>query len=817
MFRSLQSIIIAILGIALTILLFLPTAIVLPRANQAIDSFYTELLNNNMTTIRSLIRADLKAGDLNAVRRTVSEFHASKELDFIIVFTDGGLVLAASEIAWEGKNISGISEIVLTKAEYTNRALQAPKNKARMGSEVIDSLMSATTEKFDAGTAAYPNSYILARQNLSRIKAKINEVTRDTLLVQLLLTLVLLATAVYLIQKRLKTSIFGIVGTMQKVSAGDYSARSRLDQDDEIGSVGKFLDNMLSAIERDRKGLIVQKGKSQALLDVALDAVVISDHRGSIIELNQHTLDMFGFAREELVGKNVRTLMTGMDSKNHDRFINAYKSTGDAKVMGSGRETSARRRNGTTFPIYISLSKAVVDGEMIFVASMRDISGQVQANEEIHELAFTDKLTKLPNLTAFHNYIDSKINTLDDEARTVFALLEVDQFGDLNSTFGFSGGDKILTTVAERMQEHATSCDMIARVGADIFALCWTTTNAVIDPKHMVKSLLDYISVPIVVDTIPVRLSFNAGVLIVPEHTDDARYIMPFLSQALKQARKTQGQTIELFSHGLTSSTKNQTLLAQELKEALMNQELTIYLQPKVDLRTGLITGTESLLRWHRADGKFISPADFIPVAESSDLILDISRLVMRETFAFNKRWHEAGLPPIKTSLNISPPHLTSQFFHEHMMEDINAAGIEASTVECEVTETATMENREVACEALEKLREEGISISLDDFGTGHASLQYLTDLPVDTLKIDQSFVSNFAEDEHRQSIVRMIANLGDSLGMELVAEGIEQDSDAATLLDMGIIQGQGYHYARPMPVKEMFAINWKVALPIKK
>jgi|GEM_PF-1440115 len=817
MFRSLQSIIIAILGIALTILLFLPTAIVLPRANQAIDGFYTEHLNNDITTLRSLIRSDLKSGDLNNMRRTLSEFHASKEMDFVVVFTDGGLVLAASEIAWEGKNISAINEIVLTKAEYNNQVLQIPRNRAQMGSDVIDSLMSATTLSFDTGNAAYPNSYILARKDLSHIKGQINDVTLETLWLQLLLTLLLLATAIYFIQKRLKASILGIVNTMQKVSAGDFSARARLNQDDEIGSVGKFLDNMLSSIERDRKGLIVQKGKSQALLDVSLDGVVISDRRGIIIELNQHTLDMFGFSRDELIGKNVRALMSGSDSKNHDNYINAYKSSGVEKVMGSGRETLARKRNGKNFPIYLSLSKAVVDGDMIFIASLRDISSQVRANEEIHQLAFKDKLTNLPNLTAFHNYIDSKINTLDDEARTVFALLEVDQFGDLNSTFGFSGGDKILTTVSERMQEHATSCDIVARVGADIFALCWTTTNAVIDPKHMVKSLLDYISVPIVVDTIPVRLSFNAGVLIVPEHTDDARYIMPFLSQALKQARKTQGQRIELFSHGLTSSTKDQTLLAQELKEALMNQELTIYIQPKVDLRTGLITGTESLLRWHRADGRFISPADFIPVAESSDLILDISRLVMRETFAFNKRWHEAGLPPIKTSLNISPPHLLSQFFHEHMMEDINSAGIDPNTVECEVTETATMENREVACEALEKLRAEGIFVSLDDFGTGHASLQYLTDLPVDTLKIDQSFVSNFADDEHRQSIVRMIANLGESLGMELVAEGIEQDSDATTLLDMGIIEGQGYYYARPMPVKDMFAIDWKAPLPVKE
>ena len=539
------------------------------------------------------------------------------------------------------------------------------------------------------------------------------------------------------------------------------------------------------------------------------DAIIVANYDGEILDVNHKAIELFEYTRQELLKMNIRLLIPNPNLvKSDDTLLNQILSD-SPKELGTSHEYFARTAKGKDIPILLTVKRSTFDGKKIFSANMRDIRKQVVDNQEIHDLAFRDKLTNLPNLTAFYNYIEKALVAIEKDERLVFALVEIEQFGDLNNTFGFSVGDQILNTVSKRLQNYYASADFVARVGSDTFAMIWSTNNQMIDARYIVKGLVDYASVPIVVESIQLQLTFNAGVLVAPDHTVDPLYVMPFLSQALKKARTTKGGNIEVFNRALTKSAKNSTMMIQELKEALINDNLIIHVQPKVDMNTRLIIGTESLLRWKRADKTFISPAEFIPLAEKSDLIFDISRLVVRKTLEFNRDWHDRGLPPIMTSLNISPPQLISEFFVEHMIEDITAAGIDPKTFECEITETATMENRDQACTALQRLREYGITITIDDFGTGHASLQYISELPVDILKIDKSFISNFHFDLRRRSMVSMIAKLGETLGLNVIAEGVEHKNDEKALLELGINHGQGFFYSKAMSVDEMLSKDW--------
>ncbi|MBI2307953.1 MAG: EAL domain-containing protein [Rhodocyclales bacterium] len=472
--------------------------------------------------------------------------------------------------------------------------------------------------------------------------------------------------------------------------------------------------------------------------------------------------------------------------------------------------SSVERRLG----IYALSSSAVAAVALLLAVGLLSRVRQSvrQAEQNLRHLAHVDPVTGLANRNAFNERLEFAIDEAASfDENVAMLLLDLDNFKQVNDTLGHQAGDELLRMVAQRIQRSLRRDDVVARLGGDEFAVILRSIAERSEATQVCAKLIESIGQPFPIEGQDFFVTASIGVAFFPEDADDSRTLIRNADTAMYQAKLAGKNVFELFMPAMNVNVKKRVSLESSLRNALQNDELSLHYQPKIDLMSRQVLGFEALLRWHSPEHGNVSPADFIPIAEDSGLIVPIGEWVITRALGDLRVWNTSRRQKLHVAVNLSTRQLRVDNITRRIAQLIGESAVPADWLELELTESMVMENVHAQIETFQQLQELGVKLAIDDFGTGYSSMSYLKRLPIDTLKIDRSFVSDLPKDSNGLAIATAIVALGHSLGLTVIAEGIETTAQAEALLNLGCDLGQGYLFARPMPaaqVAEYLAAN---------
>ena len=573
-----------------------------------------------------------------------------------------------------------------------------------------------------------------------------------------------------------------------------------------IADSEEFAD-LTAAIERMRERLRKTTWTSHYLdtvLNSMVDAVLVTDAAGRVTRSNVAAGRLFGWSQEELVGRYVATLIA--DAERREFVL--------ARAIEETREYVVRTGGGASLPISLSGSRIVADpgsnlSGCIFVG--HDITERRRAQRRVRYLARHDALTRVPNRLQFQHLLQQSIARARRSGTTLALFyLDLDRFKDVNDTFGHAAGDRTLEILSERLTRVAPTGAVIGRLAGDEFALF--VENLPNDGARsllatIARQLVDEIGRAFVLNQNEVYLTVSIGIALCDDASNNTIDIIRNADTAMYHAKQNGGGNYAFYDLQMNTLTTERLILKSKLRRSLELDEFVLLYQPKVDLATGRLAGAEALLRWRLPGHGDIAPAHFIPLAEQTNLIQPIGGWVLRHVCADYSHWREHVPDPGRISINLSLQQLQQASFITQFAAVFREYGVEPDRLELEITETTLMSNAPRTMQVLGELRKLGIRLSIDDFGTGFSSLSALQQMPVETLKIDQSFVRDATSDPDDATLVRTIIEMGRNLEMEVVAEGIETVEQLDFLRARGCHYGQGRLFGEPMTADAFLAL----------
>lgn len=545
---------------------------------------------------------------------------------------------------------------------------------------------------------------------------------------------------------------------------------------------------------------------TQAILDHMSDALVTADEQGLIESFNAAASAVFGYSAEQVIGRNVALLMPPPHRQLHDGYMAHYRDTGEARSIGRTRELQGQRQDGSVFPMTITLSRLERSGRTTFIGLMADISGRRKAEEAIHRLAYYDPLTDLPNRRLLLDHLRHAVAAAGRSGQAgALMFLDLDHFKQVNDSLGHVAGDDLLRQVAARLLAQVREGDTVARVGGDEFVLVLESLGTDEDEAAahaglVANKLLAALGQPYRIDGKSVTCTPSLGIEMLRQDQDDLEALIKQADAAMYQAKAAGRNRVRFFDPATQAAVLERTALIDALHQGLARQEFLLYYQVQVDER-GLATGAEALLRWNHATRGLVSPAQFIPLAEETGLILPLGLWVLQAACAQLAAWaQDARTAHWSLAINVSSLQFAQPDFVATVAQALQASGARANLLKLELTESMLVTDVEQVIVTMNAVRALGASFSLDDFGTGYSSLSYLKSLPLAQLKIDQSFVSDLLTDPNAAVIARSIVSLGHSLGLKVIAEGVETAGQRDYLAGLGCDAFQGYYFGHPGP-----------------
>jgi diguanylate cyclase (GGDEF)-like protein/PAS domain S-box-containing protein len=532
-------------------------------------------------------------------------------------------------------------------------------------------------------------------------------------------------------------------------------------------------------------------------------AIVITDANHVILRINNAFTDSTGFTPEDVVGQNISLLNSG---RHEDAFYQAVQENVDRNGNWQG-EIWERCKSGELYLSWLFITAVKnFSGAIIYYVGMRiDITDRKAREEEITRLAFYDPLTKLPNRLLLTNRLKHCIDVEQRSGQNLALLmLDLDRFKAVNDRLGHMAGDELLQQVAERITKRLRNIDMVARLGGDEFIILLENINHPQDASRVAEEIIKELSKPFTLSqTHDVWIGASIGISLYQQHGDSLEILMDHADKALYQAKDQGRGCFAYFSEDLTIAARERIELETRLRRAIKQQELCMFYQPQIDIASGLIVGAEALVRWQDPTEGLIPPARFIPIAEETALIEEIGEWVLRETCNQGYYWLVCGLPPLTLAVNISPYQLKRCDINGLVSTVLAETGFPARLLELEITESGIMDNQENATEILNNLRSQGIRLAIDDFGTGYSSLAYLKSFPINVLKIDKRFIDDIPHSKDGMEIAATIIAMGHTLGLKVLAEGVETPEQLTFLREHHCDTYQGYIKSRPLPAKE--------------
>ena len=545
--------------------------------------------------------------------------------------------------------------------------------------------------------------------------------------------------------------------------------------------------------------------QAAAVFDCTREGVLVTDARGLIVHVNRAFIEITGYQREDVLGRLPSLFKSGRHSALfYQQMFQSLQRNGE----WSG-EIWNRRKSGEIYPQWQTIRVIYDDQNHLshYVAVFSDISAIKESEHELAHLAHHDPLTDLPNRLLFTDRAKQALASAQTQKRgCALLLLDLDHFKIINDSLGHNVGDQLLKLAGERLQALLGPSVTLARLGGDEFAVLAESCTQVVQAAALAQRILAALQQPFNFDGHQLFVSASIGISLFPNDALSAEQLLRNADSALFKAKSAGREGYALYTEELTAHAQNRVEIAGELRRALQQEELRVYYQPVHDLHDGRLVGVEALVRWQHPERGLVPPGEFIPIAERTGLIADIDGWVMNQACRQMCQWLADGVPVRFVAVNVSSRLFARRELYEQVAKVLHDTGLDPTFLELEVTESAVMDDPEVALEQLHRLRELGLRLAIDDFGTGYSSLLRLKRLPVQKLKIDQGFVAGLPWDEDDAAIVRVVIALAKSMGMQVQAEGIEQVEQAQFLLDLACDMGQGYWFGRPMPAID---IDW--------
>jgi diguanylate cyclase (GGDEF)-like protein/PAS domain S-box-containing protein len=576
---------------------------------------------------------------------------------------------------------------------------------------------------------------------------------------------------------------------------------------------GYVLPKMLAAVmERAAitEALFVEKERAQVTLNSIGDAVISTDVQGRVTYLNLVAERLTGWPLKEAIERPLEDVFRIIDAETRATIANPMaKATEENATVGLPPTCILIQRDGvesaiedSSAPIHDRYGR-VTGAVMVF----HDVSTARALTLKLAHIAQHDTLTDLPNRALLNDRLQQAI-ALAQRHHTALALLylDLDRFKHINDSLGHLVGDRLLQSVALRLTECVRATDTVSRIGGDEFVILLSEVAHEQDAAVSAEKLLQSIRMPYVLDALELHVTASIGIVLHPGDGTAVETLLQNADSAMYEAKNLGRNNYQFYRLDLNSSASERQSIESGLRRAIERQELQLYYQPIVNLSTGAIAGVEALIRWLHPTLGVVLPDQFISIAEESGLIVPIGRWVLREACRQARAWQDVGLPDIRLAVNISAVELRSKEFVSGVESILADTGFDPKCLELELTETFLMQDSKSTSLVLSAIKALGVQLALDDFGTGYSSLSYMRRFPIDTLKVDRSFVRDLTMDASDASVVSAVINMGRSLHMRVVAEGVEALDQVLFLKEHGCSEAQGYHFSRPLQARE-FAI----------
>jgi len=604
-------------------------------------------------------------------------------------------------------------------------------------------------------------------------------------------------------------------GHTATVEVGDLAfetkyAPLRDERGEAAGVIGVATD--VTEKRRAEQALSASEARYRSLFERNLAGVYRTTVDGRILDCNESFARIFGYASRE---EALRYPAWGFYPSAEDRIASLARLR--ERQTLTNYETCLRRKDGSR--VWVLESESLVagpDGALsVIEGTLIDITERKRAEERVRHLAFHDALTGLPNRLLFNDRVQVALAQANRSRRCVGTLsLDLDRFKMINDSLGHSMGDKLLCQVAERVQGCVRAGDSVARRGADEFTVLVSGLQSAVDAARIAQKILETIRVPFVIDQRELFLTTSIGAAVYPADGQDPETLIRNADTAMYRAKEQGRDNYQLYTPTMNARAAERLALENRLRQALHNEELVVHYQPLVDLRTGRIRGAEALLRWQHPELGLLPPAEFIPLAEISGLIVPIGAWVLKTACAQARAWQQMGYRGLAVAVNLSSRQFQQPDLVRQVTEALQSSALEASCLDLEITESNAMHNAELSIDALKDLKGIGVRISMDDFGTGYSSLNYLKRFPIDRIKIDQSFVRDVTHNPDDAAIASAVIAMAHSLKMGVVAEGVETKEQLAFLRQNRCDEMQGYLFSPPVPALDFERLLKKNSRP---
>jgi diguanylate cyclase (GGDEF)-like protein/PAS domain S-box-containing protein len=599
--------------------------------------------------------------------------------------------------------------------------------------------------------------------------------------------------------------------------AKDYLLEDHLDNDSFVRAIRNMAERKTA-----EEILFTEKERAQVTLNSIGDAVLSTDIQGRVTYLNVVAEKITGWTREEAAGKDIEEVFVIVDGSTREPCANPLRAAiNKNRTVQLTPNCILIRRDGTEFAIEDSAAP-IHDRDGLpagAVIVFHDVSVARALGAEMSHMAQHDILTNLPNRTLLQDRLSQAIVTANrNDSRIAILFLDLDGFKHINDSLSHAVGDRLLQLVAKRLLAAVRTSDTVCRLGGDEFVILLSEVAHEGDAGVKAGKILSALSAPFEMEQITLRVTASVGVTTYPEDGRSAELLIRNADLAMYQAKEKGRNNYQFFEKGMNVRAVERQAIEGDLRCALERDEFVMHYQPKIDLKTGEITGVEALLRWQHPVRGLVGPMKFISVAEDCGLMLPIGKWVLRESCRQAKAWQDSGLPLIEMAVNVSSVEFRNDQFLGSISTILKETGLEPGYLELELTESVLMQHAEFTVPVLQKLKAMGVRLAIDDFGTGYSSLSYLRQFPIDTLKVDQSFIHEINADTDEATIISAVINMGCRLKHRVIAEGVETAEQLAFLRAHGCDEGQGYYFARPMPAEEtakLLEMGMELTIPV--
>lgn len=571
--------------------------------------------------------------------------------------------------------------------------------------------------------------------------------------------------------------------------------RSLFITSNELNERNDLLKNQLNELSDTQQQLEHSISVLNATFDAIGEQVTVLDLKGNVVSANIMAREFF--ERFNLNAYNYFSQIDKVIKKGNKSADIIAQLKADSKQALSGEFESIDDK----YYSYRSLPQ-LKNGQLIGrVFCIRDISVEKEHEEIIHFQAYHDALTGLANRQLFMDRLEHSLTLARrDDSMTAVLFLDLDNFKRVNDTEGHKGGDELLIKMVERINHRLREQDTLARIGGDEFVILVELVKSKNNIENLCEALLETISKEFIINGRPQYVSSSIGIALYPQDGITPDSLLSNADMAMYDAKNNGKNAYRFYHRKLEAHAREQMDIERELRKAINNQELEIYLQPKIGLDCNQILGAEVLMRWFTASGESIPPDLFIPIAESTGLIKKIGEFAISSAISLLEQWQQEGIAPLKLAVNLSIIEFQDEHFIDYIIESISNSTISGNQLIIELTESIFMENKEKMSKTMHKLKHYGVAFALDDFGKGYSSFSYLQLLPIDYLKIDKSFLQNVITDEQSAAIAKCIIDIGHNLDLAIIAEGIEDQETLDYVSKAQCEMAQGFFMYRPMP-----------------